>query len=204
MASPAPAVGSSNGSTTLTQESLQQTFEQSVSLLLHLWPALSLAVTNNWGGPDSADKRDWFAGAIVELFENDPQTDEIDVEEVLIQVMSDEFEVVVDDGSATEVANDVLRIRKEVLLKGDTSEVERLRERWSARKGKDTGAAIAGVFRKGQDDEGRETDWDSEESEDGDEDVVMDEAPPLVRAPREKVEPEVDEDGFTMVTKKKR
>ena len=36
-----------------------------------------------------------------------------------------------------------------------------------------------------------------------DEDVDMDEAPPLVRA-REPVVPEIDEEGFTKVTKKKR
>lgn len=125
--------------------------------------------------------------------------------------MVDEFEVVVDDGSAAEVAKDTLRIRKDILQKGDISEVEKLRERWVARggsKGKDAVRSLPGVFRKGEDDEGKETDWDSDESddEDADEDgdVVMDEAPALVRAPKEKPIPEVDEDGFTKVTKKKR
>jgi len=53
------------------------------------------------------------------------------------------------------------------------------------------------------DDEAQETDWDEEDGEDEDErkDVEMDEAPQLVEKPkREKLEPEVDEDGFTKVT----
>ncbi|KAK3316143.1 Pre-rRNA-processing protein TSR2-domain-containing protein [Apodospora peruviana] len=54
--------------TTPSPATCQSTFEQGVAYALHLWPALSLAVQNNWGGPDSSDKRDWFAGAIVELF----------------------------------------------------------------------------------------------------------------------------------------
>ncbi|KAI8631087.1 Pre-rRNA-processing protein TSR2-domain-containing protein [Xylariaceae sp. FL1651] len=46
----------------------QEQFEQSVAISLHLWPSLTIAVQNNWGGADSADKRDWLAGAIVEMF----------------------------------------------------------------------------------------------------------------------------------------
>ena len=46
----------------------QANFEQGVAFALHLWPALTLSVQNNWGGADSADKRDWFAGAVVDLF----------------------------------------------------------------------------------------------------------------------------------------
>jgi len=45
-----------------------------------------------------------------------------------------------------------------------------------------------------------ETDASVDEDE---EDVDMDDAPQLVRV-KEKFEPEVDEDGFTKVTKKKR
>ena len=35
-------------------------------------------------------------------------------------------------------------------------------------------------------------------------DVDMDEAPELVAVPKEKPQPEIDEDGFTKVTRKKR
>ena len=87
-----------------SQETIQNKFDVSIALILSLWPALTLAVTNNWGGPSSSDKRDWFAGAISDLFISNPATDLEDVETVLLQIMLDEFEVNVDDESAFEVA----------------------------------------------------------------------------------------------------
>ncbi|KAK5661944.1 hypothetical protein OQA88_10054 [Cercophora sp. LCS_1] len=194
-----------------TQAALQSGFEQGVAMALHLWPALTLAVQSNWGGPDSADKRDWFAGAIVDLFPDlsklpasaftatkpqpsDDEPDQIDVETVLLQVMLDEFEVNVDDESAFEVAENIMRVRGEC-VRGKLDEVAALRRRFEASKGK----KVVGVK---VDDEDHETDWDTEDdSEESEEDdVEMDEAP----APKEKREPEVDEDGFTKVTRKNR
>lgn len=178
-------------------------------MALHLWPALTLAVQNNWGGPDSADKRDWFAGAIVDLFpdisklapsalsaqpQSNDEPDQIDVETVLLQVMLDEFEVNVDDESAFEVAENIMRVRGGC-LRGKLDEADDLRRRYEAGKGK----KVVGV--QGQD-EDHETDWDTEDDSDESEenDVEMGDAP----APKEKQEPEVDEDGFTKVTRKKR
>ncbi|KAK7408731.1 rRNA accumulation-related protein [Neonectria punicea] len=188
----------------------QSNFEQAVAYALHLWPALSLSVQNNWGGPDSGDKRDWFAGAIVELFPEFVDTppakapvepDLEDVETVLLQVMVDEFEVNVDDDSAMEVATNILKARQGCAL-GLFDDVEALRTRWSNLKG----AKVEQLFKKAEDAD-QDTDWESDDSDDDDEgaggaDVEMDEAPPLV--PKQKEEPQVDDDGFTMVTKKKR
>lgn len=171
---------------------------------LSLWPALTLAVQNSWGGPDSSDKRDWFAGAISELFVSRPDTDIQDVEEMLLQVMNDEFEVNVDDGSAEEVAARIVGLRK-LTLQGDFVEVDRMYEQWveGQKKGK-SDVKFQKVERREEDDD---TDWDSDDMEDDDdeaEDVDMDEAPALAKAPREKGEPQVDEDGFTTVVAKKK
>ncbi|OAF55627.1 hypothetical protein VC83_07562 [Pseudogymnoascus destructans] len=84
-----------------------------ISLSLALWPALTLAVQNNWGGPSSSDKRDWFGGAISEYVTSSTEVNEEDVEAMLVQVMLDEFEVAVDDGSAGDVADDIIRVRGE-------------------------------------------------------------------------------------------
>ncbi|KAM5346615.1 hypothetical protein ACJ41O_009620 [Fusarium nematophilum] len=194
----------------------QSEFEQAVAYALHLWPALTLSVQNNWGGPDSADKRDWFAGAVVELFPeftdtppaqanknaSAPEEPELeDVETVLLQVMIDEFEVNVDDDSGTEVAGNIIRARAGCAI-GKFEEVQALRTRWMNRKG----TKVDALFKKA-DDADQDTDWESDDSDEDDEggaDVEMDEAPPLVSVPKEKPQPEVDEDGFTMVTKKKR
>lgn len=189
----------------------QSSFEQAVAYTLHLWPALTLAVQNSWGGPDSADKRDWFAGAVVDLFPeftdspskgNAPvEPDMEDVEAVLLQVMIDEFEVNVDDDSGAEVAGQIIRVRSQCAA-GLFDEVNALRERFEKLKGN----KVDHMFTRAQDAD-QDTDWetdDSQDEDDGGADVTMDEAPTQGSAPREKPVQQVDEDGFVMVTKKKK
>ncbi|KAK0742499.1 Pre-rRNA-processing protein TSR2-domain-containing protein, partial [Apiosordaria backusii] len=207
---------------------IHSTFERGISLALHLWPALTLAVQNNWGGPDSSDKRAWFAGAVSsELFPDissmtpsqlathissssstttststPAEPDAEYIEEFLLNVMLDEFEVNVDDDSAYEVAESIIKIRKEC-LRGKFDEVEVLAKRYSDKKGSKV------VFAKGKDQE-EEEEWDTEDGEDddeeGEEDEDMEDAPELVTETKkkEKQEPEIDEDGFQTVTRKKR
>ncbi|KAH7175589.1 Pre-rRNA-processing protein TSR2-domain-containing protein [Dactylonectria macrodidyma] len=183
----------------------QSNFEQAVAYSLHLWPALTLSVQNQWGGPDSADKRDWFAGAVADLFpefvDNPPakapeEPDLEDVETMLLQIMVDEFEVNVDDDSATEVANNIMKTRAGCAI-GQFDDVDALRTRFLNR----TGTKVDQMFKKA-DDADQDTDWESDDSDDDEgADVEMDDAPQLV--PKQKQEPQVDEDGFTMVTKKR-
>ena len=115
----------------------------------------------------------------------------------------DEVEVNVDDDSGTEVAGNILRARASCTL-GTFDEVKALRTRWLNLKG----TKVEGMFKKAEDAD-QDTDWESGDSDDdeddeGGADVEMDEAPPLVSVPKEKPQPQVDEDGFTMVTKKKK
>lgn len=120
-----------------------------------------------------------------------------DIEATLLQVMWDEFETNVDDDSEVEVADRIMKVRTQCAT-GDFSLVEDLRRRWLATKGKTV---------KVQEVDGgdQETDWESDEDDDDDdEDIEMDEAPALVAVPKERPPPEVDEDGFTKVTRKKR
>jgi len=174
-----------------------------VALSLSLWPALTLAVQNQWGGPSSSDKRDWFGGAIVDLFATRPDTDIEDVETMLLQVMLDEFEVNVDDESGFEVAEQIMRLRKDC-SKGDFTEVAQLKDQWE-KKGK--GGKQVEFKRVERGEEEDDTDWDSDDLEETDEeyedgDVEMGEAPSILE--KEKPVPEVDEDGFTKVTGKKK
>lgn len=193
-------------------ETRQSNFEQGIAYALHLWPDLTLAVTNELGGPDSADKRDWLAGAVSDLFppfpaappapaaggtaasssrEND--IDNVYIQEFLQGVMEDEFEVLLEEGdpSLWRVAEQIVRVRRDC-AKGEFASVETLRERFGENRGKKVEYTLE------KDDEDSDEDSDSE---DGGVDVDMDEAPALVR---EKAEPEVDEDGFTKVTRKKK
>src|SRR5438128_2720210 len=64
-------------------------FDSAIAYTLSLWPALTLAITEQWGPSTSSatgeEKRALFAGAISDLFAQRPQTDEQDLEEVLLQ-----------------------------------------------------------------------------------------------------------------------
>ncbi|RAK97393.1 uncharacterized protein BO80DRAFT_504765 [Aspergillus ibericus CBS 121593] len=173
-----------------------------ITLAIHNWPALTLAVQSNWGGPTSSDKRDWLCGAISEMLTDRPETDAADLEDVLIQVMNDEFDVVVDDESAGNVADQIMEMKGQT-VRGEFGEIQALWETWQSKKGK--GDQGLGAFRRGEDQVDDESDDEEDEEEDVDGDMEMDDAPPaLVRAPRERVEPEVDEDGFTTVVSKKK
>lgn len=168
-----------------------QKFDLAISLHLHFWPALSLAVANQWGGPSSADKRDWLAGSVSELFAAAPDTDEQDVEALLLQVMGDEFEVGLEDSSEEVVAAAIMRARRECAI-GDFTGVDALYKRWLA-KGANKGDGVQWT------DRGEQADTDGSDEEEG-EDVEMGgvEVPRESQA-REKAEPEVDEEGFTKV-----
>lgn len=133
--------------------------------------------------------------------DDDDEPDAVDVEAVLLQVMLDEFDVNVDDDSAYEVAEQIVRVRAECARGKFDGELAGLQRRFDARGG----TKVVGVFKKGED-EDAETDWDTDDddedgegdSEDGD--VPMGDAPPK----KEKEEPEVDEEGFTKVSRRKR
>ncbi|KAJ5899522.1 hypothetical protein N7495_004266 [Penicillium taxi] len=166
-----------------------------ITIALNNWPALTLAVQSNWGGPTSEDKRAWLGGAISEILGDRPETDAEDIEDILIQVMNDEFDVVVDDDSAANVAVDIMEMKQQT-ERGEFTNIQALWETWQSKSLQRSAAANMFKQVEAQDEE-QETD-----GEDDDVDMDMDEAPELVRAPRE--EPEVDEDGFTKVVGKKR
>jgi pre-rRNA-processing protein TSR2 len=200
MATSAPAPG---GGVQLppTPEKLQQTLDLSIWYTLSLWPALHVAVADSWGGPDSADKRDWFAGAISDLLTSRPETDHDDLVEFLLQVMQDEFECNVEDDSEEKVAGELLDVRRRVLVEGDVSVLGELEVRWRNRGQIKTNIQIVENDQSVGDDE----DW---EEEDGDvrmadaQDIVPDLVPVLQK--KERPGPEVDEDGFTKVVGKKK
>ncbi|CCD34882.1 hypothetical protein BofuT4_P097830.1 [Botrytis cinerea T4] len=98
---------SNGGNGVYSPELRLKNFQRSIVLSIFLWPSLSLAVTSLWGGPESSDKREYIAGTLIDLLSEEENKEvEADwIETILLQFMSDEFEVNVDDGSAMEVAN---------------------------------------------------------------------------------------------------
>lgn len=180
----------------------QARFDLGIACSLGLWNALSTAVSSSWGGPDSQEKRDWFAGAVSDLFTSHPDTDEVDLECVLLQVMEDEFDVRVEDESEVDVAARICGMRR-MCERGDFSQVDRLYQRWTNSLGKKPEP----VHVEERMEEAETDSEDDEGDEDGgvgiDQDMVDAEPPRLVPV-KEQSEPEVDADGFMKVTSKKR
>ena len=122
----------------------------------------------------------------------------------MLQIMNDEFDVNVDDGSGEEIAAKIIGLRK-LTLQGDFALVDEMYSKWQERQSRGGGGTI-NIQHVTKTDEEDETDWDSEdiEEEDNDIDIEMEEAPQLVKAPKEKVQPKVDDEGFTEVVGRKR
>lgn len=167
-------------------------FARGVIARLAIWPALRIAVEQGWGGSESAEKRTWIASVIVDSFEEeDPKPDVSYVEMQLLQIMEDEFDTVLEDGSAEAVAKDVVRMWTDI-QSGVDGLVKHFEEQAEKLKGKKIEVEEVA---------GDNSDWEdeSEEGESGDEE---DDAPMLIDTqpqPNPRPGPEVDEDGFTMV-----
>ncbi|KTW25760.1 hypothetical protein T552_03373 [Pneumocystis carinii B80] len=104
-------------------------FELGVSLCLYEWQVLSMAVSSCWGGTDSGEKRDWLCGVLCELVENTGLISVEEVEGVILQVMEDEFNVIVEDGSVEEVSRKILMLYEKCRV-GEVREIEEWYERW--------------------------------------------------------------------------
>jgi len=160
-------------------------FAKGVVARLALWPALQIAVQNGWGGPDSAQKRTWIASVIVDTFEVQPTPPDAEyIEEMLLQIMDDEFETIVEDGSSESVAKDIANLWKDIHL-GDLTGLQHLEQRANAVSNRLI-LAQAGPPGELDTDSGGEEESDTEDGYGSDR--VQDIQPP-----------EVEEDGFTTV-----
>ncbi|KAL4067104.1 Pre-rRNA-processing protein TSR2-domain-containing protein [Scleroderma yunnanense] len=188
---------------------------------LALWPALRIAVYNSWGGPESAEKQRWLAGVLVDQFDGflpassaistgstmlGTPPDAFYIEEMLLQIMSDEFEVTLEDNSAFEAARDIVKLWNDVCAGKDA-----LVKEWEGQAEK-----IKGKAPQVQEGPGSGSDWeDVDDGESGDDEESdggveggegTENAPQLLdhSRSRHREEPEVDEEGFTTIRRKGR
>lgn len=124
-----------------------------------------------------------------------------------MQIMADEFELIMEDGSAEEVGKDLVRLWEKVCGSGDVGDglklVLKLEEEAERVRGK---APVVHQAPGSDDDEDWEDDEDDSEDDcdcDGEHDHAHDEPPKLIdpdaSKPLRKPSPEIDEDGFTVV-----
>lgn len=184
---------------------IQLFFARAVIARLAVWPVLRVAVESSWGGPESKQKRSWMAGEIIDAFENNSspssEPDETYIEEMLLQMIADEYDCMVEDLSGEDVAADIIKLWKDTKI----GAIEGSMMLWEEKERKMGGKKIEFTLAK----KGDDTDWvddndnsSSEDGEEGDENVSMevDEAPTLVdRRAKETI---IDEEGFTVVQSK--
>ncbi|KAH9989395.1 Pre-rRNA-processing protein TSR2-domain-containing protein, partial [Russula compacta] len=167
-------------------------FARGVIARLELWPALRIAVEQNWGGPSSREKRRWLASEMVDATKP-PDAEYIAL--MLAQVLEDEFDASFEDGSVEVVARDI------VALWGAGEDVVREWER-KAEGARGKRVDVQEVV-DDEDEDGDEDEWEDEGGEGEDDHDV---APQLMPAAAEvqrpaKPNPTTDEDGFTLVQK---
>jgi pre-rRNA-processing protein TSR2 len=125
-----------------------------------------------------------------------PEPDSEYIETMLLQIMDDEFEVALEDGSAFDVARDVVRLWNDA-KEGKDGYVKDLEMQADRMKGKlpeyEVDAGSASDWEDSDDDNEDESGSDSE-------DYGKDVVPQLLNHAKEV--PDIDEDGFTTVKRR--
>ncbi|CAG8698923.1 1711_t:CDS:2 [Dentiscutata erythropus] len=158
-------------------------FYQAVTYVFKSWTALKLAVEMQWGGIDSEDKRDWFVDVVVEYFgKHGKETYEEDVESILQQVMADEFNTLLEDDSAYQVSKHLIKLYAEC-IEGNYSSVDLLRSRHTTS------------------DDGENVNVQMIDAMDTSEDISSSNQNKMDSS---KKEPIIDDEGFQLVTKRRK
>ncbi|KCV71612.1 hypothetical protein H696_01030 [Fonticula alba] len=175
-----------------TAEQRENLLAEAVGLVFSSWSLLQVAVANEWGGHESREKAEWLEEVLVEFVTTNKQIEQFDVEDFLFDILGEEFSCVAEDGSVEAVSKTVCKIWDE--LKEDTlTGLEGLRARAPA-----AARVVAQAIQTTEiQDSDSESDGDDEETE-GDDIPVEDAKPPQRPAP------DVDEDGFELVTSRRR
>uniref|UniRef100_A0A8C3NZR6 Pre-rRNA-processing protein TSR2 homolog n=1 Tax=Cyanoderma ruficeps TaxID=181631 RepID=A0A8C3NZR6_9PASS len=80
-------------------------FAEGVRAVLGGWAALQLAVAQGFGGPQGPEKAAWLSSALLDFFTQNADLEQEEVEDFLAEVMDNEFDTVVEDGSLQQVGS---------------------------------------------------------------------------------------------------
>ncbi|KAF9896407.1 hypothetical protein BX616_007518 [Lobosporangium transversale] len=189
----------------------QVAFREGVQYLFYSWTALKLAVDGEWGGHDSEDKRDWFIDTIVDYFgQHGKNVDTFDLEDILVQIMNDEFSILLEDQSERHIAKVLEQLFQEC-THGKYDLVQTLKQDSQKVSGALKDSKSQKQNQGDDDDSSDDDDGDDNESNGGNNmDVEMEGESSSstntsgIQSRREKPEPIIDEDGFETVVKGRR
>ncbi|KAJ1984067.1 rRNA accumulation- protein [Dimargaris cristalligena] len=161
-------------------------FNDGMTILLTSWPVLKSAVDEDWGGPESSAKRDWLIDTLVTYIgDRGNKTEPEDIEDVMLQILEDEFGVTIGDESVYALAKFIIRMYKECIAGNHTmvqnlkAEAEKKRDALpllTAQPGpEDDASGSDSETESGSEDDDSEmddSDEDSEEDSDDDQDEM--------------------------------
>lgn len=182
-------------------EKQQAKFELGVCMAVYKWDELNTAVENSWGGPKSADKRDWISGIVIDLFDEKIVDIQL-IEETLLYAMVDEFDTEIDNDSALEIGALIIKIYRDVNI-GRFDMVDEMYAKWQEKQKLNTATTAKVIINEDPNNPDVSDDEDDDEEEEinegisqsvGHDDMDIDEAG--------EAGPIVDDDGFELVQKK--
>lgn len=130
-----------------------------------------------------------------------PDVDVEYLEQFIFQVMNDEFEINIEDGSGDDIASQIIKLRR-LTLEGDFALVDEMYAKWQERQRRGEEAVRFEYVENGEGlKDGDEDSVDLERS--ADEDIEMEQNLSTSTSLQAKPQPIMDEDGFIKVVHKK-
>ncbi|CAK9438831.1 uncharacterized protein LODBEIA_P30550 [Lodderomyces beijingensis] len=190
------------GTLKFENETQQAKFELGTCMAVYKWEELATAVENSWGGANSAEKRDWICGVIIDLFAESKAVDVQLIEETLLYAMLDEFDTEVDNDSGLEIAALVMKFYKQV-SEQKYDEIAQLYAKWLEKKERGVQNHHVHVQEDPNNPDVSDNEGEEEvENEAEAEDMAIDiDEPELVEHQSAELGPIVDDDGFELVQK---
>ncbi|KAF7650448.1 hypothetical protein LDENG_00125880 [Lucifuga dentata] len=167
----------------------RELFTAGVRAVLQRWPVLQIAVDNGFGGAYAQQKADWMVDVVQQYFHDNADLQPCEVEDFIAELMDQEFDTVVDDGSLPQVSGCLCHMFAQ-WQQGALQQLKQTVDKLTEKK-----AERAKVMAPpAQSDEESEEETEAMECEAAGSSAHKTEAPPP---------PSQDEDGWTVVRKKK-
>uniref|UniRef100_A0A8D0LCM3 Pre-rRNA-processing protein TSR2 homolog n=1 Tax=Sphenodon punctatus TaxID=8508 RepID=A0A8D0LCM3_SPHPU len=177
------------------REDTRGLFGQGVQAVLGSWPVLQIAVENGFGGAYSQQKAEWMVGAVEQYFHSNADLEQEEVEDFLAEVMNNEFDTVIEDGSLAQVSQQ-LRLFFSKCQRGEEAAVHQALAQLAQKK-----QAVRPVPVTSQ---AAEESSSEEEEKTGEEEAMDCSASPSTAGPQPSPPAPAPEDGWTVVRKKKK
>ncbi|XP_033485612.1 pre-rRNA-processing protein TSR2 homolog [Epinephelus lanceolatus] len=170
----------------------RELFKEGVRAVLHTWPVLQIAVDNGFGGVYGQQKADWMVDVVQQFFHDNADLQRCEVEDFIAELMDQEFDTVVDDGSLPQLCDSLMQVFSQ-WQQGALQQLKHTIDTFTQKKSQR--AKVTAAPTQCDDDSDDET--QVMECESSEQSSVSRKDPPPPPPPGE------EEDGWTMVRKKK-